>query len=81
VDTPHRLARLLLELSDRYGRPSGEHVQLGLSLSQAELASAIAASRESVVRALAELRRRGFVTTGRRTVRLCDLEGLRRYAY
>jgi CRP-like cAMP-binding protein len=81
LDTPHRLARLLLQLTEQYGQPDGEGVRLDLPLSQDELASLIASSRESVVRALASLRRGGYITTGRRTVHLCDPDALRRYAY
>jgi CRP/FNR family cyclic AMP-dependent transcriptional regulator len=80
LDTPHRLARFLLELADQYGQPSAGRVELDVSLAQDELASLIAASRESVVRALASLRRQGYITTGRRTISLCDIDGLRRYA-
>lgn len=81
LDTSHRLARLLLELTDQYGQPHDGGVRLDLPLSQDELASLIATSRESVVRALASLRRQGYITTGRRTVNLCDVDGLRRYAF
>jgi CRP-like cAMP-binding protein len=80
LDATHRLARLLLDLSDQYGRPTDDGVLLELPLSQDELASLIATSRESVVRALASLRRQGYITTGRRTVNVGDLVGLRRYA-
>jgi CRP-like cAMP-binding protein len=80
LDTPHRLARLLLELTDQYGRPGDAGIRLELPLAQDELATLIAASRESVVRAFASLRRQGYVITGRRTVTLCDVDGLRRYA-
>lgn len=80
LDTPHRLARFLLELADQYGRPVDGGVRLDVQLSQHELASLIAASRESVVRALTSLRRRGYITTGRRSINLCDIEGLRHYA-
>jgi DNA-binding FadR family transcriptional regulator len=55
-------------------------VQLGLALSQHELSGLIGASRESVARGMAELRRRGLVTTGRRSVTISDADGLRRFA-
>jgi CRP-like cAMP-binding protein len=66
-DTTRRLARVLVE------SPT-------LALSQSELAGMIGASRESVARALAELRRRGLVATGRRTITIRDAEALRAYA-
>jgi len=52
---------------------------VGLALSQQELAGLIGASRESVARGLAELRRRGLVATGRRTITISDADALRLY--
>ena len=70
----------MVELAEQYGQPSDGGVELDLQLSQDELASLIAASRESGVRALTSLRRRGLIATGRRTINLRDIEGLRHYA-
>lgn len=67
-----RLARVLVEAADE--------TRVGLALSQQEMAGLIGASRESVARALAELRDRGLVATGRRTIAIRDPAGLRRYA-
>jgi len=79
-----RLARVLVEAVDEAapGRPVSplRESELGLALSQQELAGLIGASRESVARALAELRSRGFVSTGRRAITIRDAAGLRRYA-
>jgi CRP/FNR family cyclic AMP-dependent transcriptional regulator len=79
-DAPRRVAQLLVELAEAHGRPTADGIELGLSLSQEELAGLIAASRESVARSLTSLRRLGLVTTGRRSVVVHDLEGLRRFA-
>jgi CRP-like cAMP-binding protein len=54
-------------------------VEIDVALTQDELAGFTAASRESVARALAHLRKRGVLTTGRRTILVHDLEGLRRF--
>lgn len=77
--TTRRLARLLVEeaADDAAAPPT---VPIGLALSQHELAGLIGASRESVARALAELRGRGLVATGRRTITIRDPAGLRHYA-
>jgi CRP/FNR family cyclic AMP-dependent transcriptional regulator len=69
-----RLARLLAEAAEEAGAS-----RAGLALSQQELAGVIGASRESVARALAELRARGLVATGRRTITIQDPAGLRQY--
>jgi CRP/FNR family cyclic AMP-dependent transcriptional regulator len=78
--TDRRLARLLVDLADSHGRPARAGVGIDISLSQQELAGFVGASRESVVRALATLRRGGFVETNRRSVVVRDVDGLRAYA-
>lgn len=88
-DATRRLARILVEAAEERG--SGEDSSQGpapelapgavsLALSQQELAGLIGASRESVARALAELRRRDLVSTGRRAISILDPAALRRYA-
>jgi CRP/FNR family transcriptional regulator, cyclic AMP receptor protein len=80
LDTPHRLAQFLVELHDLHGRPAAEGTDIDVPLTQEELASVIAASRDAVVRALGSLRARGLVLTDRRRIVVRDVEGLRRYA-
>jgi CRP-like cAMP-binding protein len=65
-DTLGRVARVLHELASAHGRVDGQRLVLDPPLTQHELAGLVGASRESVVRALGELRRRGLVETGRR---------------
>jgi CRP/FNR family cyclic AMP-dependent transcriptional regulator len=89
-DATRRLARVLIEAADEAaaGAPArgvrrdggGGGMQLGLALSQHELSGLIGASRESVARGMAELRRRGLVATGRRSVTIVDADGLRSFA-
>ncbi len=77
-DTAARVARRLVELADRFGEPDGTGVRISIALSQDELAGWVGASREAVAKALRILRERGFLTTGRRTMTVLDLDGLRR---
>lgn len=79
-DTPGRVARLLVEMAEKHGRVTRDGIELGLSLSQEELAGLITASRESFARSLTSLRRLGLITTGRRSILVHDLDGLRRFA-
>jgi CRP/FNR family transcriptional regulator, cyclic AMP receptor protein len=89
-DATRRLARVLIEAADEAAAGAaargvrrdggGGGMQLGLALSQHELSGLIGASRESVARGMAELRRRGLVTTGRRSVTIVDADGLRSFA-
>jgi CRP-like cAMP-binding protein len=78
-DVPHRLAGCLCSLAERYGRPTMDRrgMEIDLPLSQEDLASLIAASRDSVARTLQAWRKRGLVTTGRRRIVIVDLERLR----
>jgi CRP/FNR family transcriptional regulator, cyclic AMP receptor protein len=73
-DTPGRVARRLLELVDRYGDTEGK---ISLSLTQDELAGWTGSSREAVSKALREFRDRGWISTGRRTISVIDVEALR----
>ena len=75
-----RLARLLLDLADRYGRAVDGAIHLVMPLTQDELASMIGTSRATVTRALSNWRKRRFILTGQRHVTLLDPAGLRKIA-
>lgn len=78
-----RLARFLCDL-ERYGIPDGTRGREGMAipvrLTQAELASWIGASRETVDRALRRWRARGIVSTSQRKMVIHDVEALARIA-
>jgi CRP-like cAMP-binding protein len=78
-DTPGRVARRLIELVERYGEEDegGPSVRISLSLTQDELAGWTGSSREAVSKALREFRDRGWVTTGRRSIVVVDVDALR----
>lgn len=59
-----RLARALLDLADRTGTADGDAVTIPVDLPQETLAIWIAASRATVARELAALRRQGVIRTG-----------------
>ena len=75
LDASHRLAHFLVERAD-----TQRESELDIALTQEELASLLASSRESVVRALTALRTRGLIETGRRQITIRDMDGLRAYA-
>jgi CRP-like cAMP-binding protein len=79
-DVLHRVTRMLVDQAQRQGRPVDGGLLVSEGLSQADLAGLVAASQKSVARALAVLRSRGLITTGRRSIVVCDLPGLRRFA-
>lgn len=80
LDVPARVALRLLELADRYGRPSDDGMRITVRLTQEELAGWVGSSREAVVKALRTFRERGWVDTGRRQLTILDEEALRRHA-
>jgi CRP-like cAMP-binding protein len=69
-----------VELSESGTDRSAAAIDIDIPLTQEEMATLIATSRESVVRALATLRTLGLVTTARRRITIRDLDGLRQYA-
>ncbi len=77
-DTVGRVSARLVELAERYGEPVKRGVQIGLPISQEELAGWTGASREAVSKALQTLRKVGWVVTERRRITVLDLESLRR---
>jgi CRP/FNR family cyclic AMP-dependent transcriptional regulator len=79
-DVVVRVAGRLVELCDRFGFEDGAGIEIGLSITQDELAAWAGASREAVAKAMALLRTLGWVQTERRRILVLDLDALRRYA-
>jgi CRP/FNR family cyclic AMP-dependent transcriptional regulator len=80
LSTMGRVAARLLELADRFGTAEDGGIHIALALSQEELAGLSGASLESVGRALQTMRALGWIQTGRREVRILDVDALRRAA-
>jgi CRP/FNR family transcriptional regulator, cyclic AMP receptor protein len=79
-DVVVRVAGRLVELCDRFGCEDGAGIDIGLAITQDELAAWAGASREAVAKAMALLRTLGWVQTERRRILVLDLPALRRYA-
>ena len=76
-----RLARLLVEIADLCGRPTPDGgVEIGVPLSQPELATMIAIAQATVQNAIRDLRGRGLLSTGYRRLTILDPAGLRALA-
>ena len=58
---PARLDKLLIELSERYGRRQAEGVLIDLALPHREIASIVGSTRESVTVRLNAMRRAGMI--------------------
>lgn len=80
TDVPGRVAKALLDLSQRFGRPVEEGVLVAHDLTQEELAQLVGASRETVNKALADFAGRGWLRLEARAVLLTDVERLQRRA-
>jgi|SRR5947209_2642067 len=79
-DVLGRVARRVYSLVQESGQPVADGIMIDVFLSQEELASWTAASREAVNRALQQLRAVGCVRSERRRMIVTDLDALRRYA-
>ena len=72
-----RVAKALLDLADRFGRPATDGVLVAHELTQEELAQLVGASRETVNKALAEFVQRGWLRLEARAVVILDMQRLR----
>jgi CRP-like cAMP-binding protein len=81
LDLYGRVADKLLELTDRFGG-QGHRPRLDLRLTQSELASWLAASRESVNKVLSQFRDQGLIAVSGQEITILDRDGLKdRVAY
>ena len=76
-DVPGRVAKALLDLADRVGRPATDGILVAHELTQEELAQLVGASRETVNKALAEFVQRGWIRLEARAVVILDLQRLK----
>ena len=81
TDVPGRVAKALLDLSQRFGQPVADGVRVSHGLTQEELAQLVGASRETVNKALADFASRGWIRREGRAVTLLDVERLQRRAH
>jgi CRP-like cAMP-binding protein len=71
-DLPVRLARVLGQLADSYGRPSPAGIRIDFKLSQRDLSTLVAASRESVNKQLRAWRKDGVIDMDGGYIVLCQ---------
>lgn len=76
-DVPGRVARRIADLAQAHGEQTDGGVLIDLPLSQESLAQMVGATRESVNKALASLRRRGLVTRVGRRYLVSNVDDLR----
>ncbi|MDY0288211.1 MAG: Crp/Fnr family transcriptional regulator [Sphaerochaeta sp.] len=72
-----RIASLLLEFKDTYGRMNGEILEITLPLSREGLANYLGLARETLSRKMAQLEEDGIIeSVGAKTIRIVDLTRL-----
>lgn len=79
-DVPGRVAKALLDLSERFGTQTLRGLLVTHDMTQEELAQLVGASRETVNKALADFGQRGWIRLEQRSVLLIDIERLQRRA-
>ena len=79
LDVPGRMAAVLLELAQHHGVDAG-HSEIGLHLTQADLASCCVASRVMVNKVLGTLRDKGLIKIQGQTITILNADGLRHRA-
>lgn len=79
-DVSRRVAGYLLRIAGQHGIADDNGIELGISLSQQDIASGIGASPRGVARAMAMLRDRGIVTTAPRRIVIVRPDVLRKFA-
>lgn len=72
LDIPHRLAKRLQTLIRQFGHPNERGVDLGLKLSQEDLAHMLGATRESVNKGLRALEESGIISYRRGYMTITD---------
>ncbi len=80
TDVPGRVAKALLDLSERFGEQQEAGIRVSHDLTQEELAQLVGASRETVNKALADFVARGWIQLSAKSVLLIDSERLRKRA-
>jgi CRP/FNR family transcriptional regulator, cyclic AMP receptor protein len=80
TDVPGRVAKALLDLSERFGVQTPDGMQVNHDLTQEELAQLVGASRETVNKALADFAARGWIQLAAKSVLIADTDRLRKRA-
>ena len=80
TDVPGRVAKALLDLSHRFGRPVEDGILVAHDLTQEELAQLVGASRETVNKVLSDFATRGWLRLEAKAVLVLNVARLERRA-
>jgi CRP/FNR family transcriptional regulator, cyclic AMP receptor protein len=76
-----RLARILVELADEYGRQAADGITFDVGLTQRELGALVGAEEDTARKELRKLRDRGVINLGYRATTIVDRVALEVIAY
>ena len=80
TDVPGRVAKQLLDLTKRFGRPDSDGLRVDHELTQLELAQLVGSSRETINKALSEFANRGWIRQQGKTIYVMEPAKLARRA-
>lgn len=79
-DPEIRIAYMIMELSDKYGKPRGGRVHIDLPLSREELASYVGVTRETISRKFSRFEDSGLIKLiGNKQMVVLDPDGVEKY--
>lgn len=81
LDVDGRVAKKLLELARDYGVKVANGTQIGMRLTQQELAFMVGASRESINKVLGYFTEKGYINVDRQKYTILSIEDLQRRIY
>lgn len=81
LDATGRVARMLLKLAEQHGQQTPRGLQIGMRLSQEQLAQMVGTTRSTVSRLLNGFQSRGILTLERECILIHEPEQLRRRIY
>ncbi|MFN0116818.1 MAG: Crp/Fnr family transcriptional regulator [Elusimicrobiota bacterium] len=76
-----RIAQILLDLAERYGKPSSEGIQINMTLSHKELAEMAGTAREVISRVISRFKRIGCVSFSDNKLTITDTEKLKSWVF
>ena len=72
TDVPGRVAKQLLSLAQRFGKPEGDMLRVNHDLTQEELAQLVGSSRETVNKALSDFVKRRWIKVQGKTILIAE---------
>ena len=74
------IAQLLIRLGTNYGKLAGQHIHVGIPLTEQDIADMVGTSRQGVSTCLAEMKRQGIVDSARHFLVIKNLANLHQIA-